>query len=193
MASENVCRAYLRDIIERRDRSGKTPLHHAVGNNEINFIKFLIEAGADINAKDNQGNTPLNNFPLYHDEDSYEARIDTLSFLIANGAEINNKNNKGYTILHSAVLKGNIDFVRFLLQQGANINTVDNYGNTPLHTALEDAEMVELLLKYHPDIIKNSRGQTPLDVAEENHLEDLYEMIGEYIENLPEIKEPDIY
>lgn len=190
MASENVCRDYLRNVIERKDRDGKTLLHHAVKNNEINFIKFLIESGADINAKDNNGRTPLNNFPLYNDEDDYEDRIDTLSFLITNGAEINNKDNKGNSILHTAIKKDNINFVRFLILNGANINNVDNYGNTLLHTALNDVEMVELLLKYYPAILRNKQGLTPLDIAAEDGLENIVEMLREYIENIPNIKEP---
>src|SRR5437588_11860946 len=99
MASEEVCRAYLRDIIERRDRSGLTPLHHAVKNNEINFIRFLIEAGADVNAKDNNGNTPLNMFPVFNiDGDNIENYFDILVFLISKRADINNKNRFGKTI-----------------------------------------------------------------------------------------------
>jgi ankyrin repeat protein len=194
MASEEVCRVYLRDIIERRDRSGLTPLHYAVKNNEINFIRFLIEAGADVNAKDNNGNTPLNMFPVSNiDGNNIGNYFDILVLLISKGADINNKNRFGKTILHSASEQDKIEFVESLLEQGANINVVDNDGDTPLHYAVNGRHeiMVELLLQHHADIIKNNHGETPLDIAEDEELDDITEMLSEYIKNLPEVKEPE--
>jgi ankyrin repeat protein len=43
------------------DEIGKTPLHYAVENEHFDVVKFLIEAGADVNAHDETtiGNTPL--------------------------------------------------------------------------------------------------------------------------------------
>lgn len=196
MASENVCRNCLRDVIERRDRKGKTPLHYAVESNEINFIRFLIDAGADVNAKDNKGNTPINDFRVYYSEkEEYDDRHETLSFLIASGADVNNKGEYGQTILHDAVEQSSHGFINSLLEQGANINVVDDDGDTPLHIAVKHKHeiVVELLLEHHPDITRNNEGKTPLDIAEEYDPEYIAQMLREYIETLPEIKEPDLY
>lgn len=195
MASEDVCKVYLREVIERRDRSGQTPLHHAVKNNEITFVRFLIDAGADVDAKDNNGNTPLNMFPVFDiDGDNIGNYFDTLVLLISRGADINNKNRFGKTILHTASEQNKIDFVESLLQEGANINVADNDGDTPLHYAVNGRHemMVEFLLQHHPDIIKNNSGETPLNIAEDEGLDDIGEMLREYIENLSEVKEPDM-
>lgn len=71
---------------------------------------------------------------------------------------------------------------------------MDNDGDTPLHYAVNGRHemMVEFLLQHHPDIIKNDSGETPLDIAEDEGLEDISEMLSTYIENLPEIKQPEM-
>jgi ankyrin repeat protein len=45
--------------LDIKDFNGKTVLHYACYNGNIEIVKLLIEAGADINAKDIYGNTPL--------------------------------------------------------------------------------------------------------------------------------------
>jgi ankyrin repeat protein len=210
MASK-VCNNCLRDVIDRRDDKGRTELHYAVLNDEESLVKFLVRAGADVNAKDNSGNTPLNLFPFtYHEDDDGNAwLIGRLAFLIENGADINNKDKYGKTILHRAVKKGTIKIVKFLLKNGANINIVDNSNNTALHIVVmddkwRDGPMIRLLLKYNPDIIKNNEGKTVLDIAldiakewveemdKEINEDDIVLMLREYIENLPQIKEPEM-
>ena len=42
-----------------KDELGKTPLHSASSFGQIDAVKALLELGADINAQDNRGNTPL--------------------------------------------------------------------------------------------------------------------------------------
>ena len=47
------------DINVRRAATNATPLHAAVSSNRHNVIELLLAADADINARDNHGNTPL--------------------------------------------------------------------------------------------------------------------------------------
>jgi ankyrin repeat protein len=190
MASGNICG----DFIKRRDRNDATPLHKAVQYNEYHFIKFLIEAGADINAKDKTGATPLNYFCVsmsryldseYARDQETEKLLRTLDYLIEHGADINNKPNGEETLLYTAVAQHSMSIVIYLLDHGADINTVDVMGNTPLHIAViaADDTMVDCLLEHHPDIRKNNRGQSPLDIANENELVDIVEVLTNYIDN----------
>ena len=43
---------------DKKDSEGNTELHLACLYNDYETIKFLIENGADVNAKDNNGQTP---------------------------------------------------------------------------------------------------------------------------------------
>jgi hypothetical protein len=44
---------------DARDPHGKTPLHRAVAASNEAMARLLLANGADVNAKDNKGNTPL--------------------------------------------------------------------------------------------------------------------------------------
>ena len=73
----------------------ETDLHLAAKNNLRFSSKYLIKAGADVNAKCNQLETPLY-------KASYEGHIEMVKILIQNGASINKKNVYGDTALHAA-------------------------------------------------------------------------------------------
>ena len=47
--------------LDEFDDVGKTPLHHAAEGGHFDIVRFLLEAGADVNARDEAraGNTPL--------------------------------------------------------------------------------------------------------------------------------------
>jgi ankyrin repeat protein len=76
----------------------------------------------------------------------------------------------GETLLHVAVRNGRCDMARLLLEAGADVNARGGEdGETPFGVAIADfstlvktdVEMVELLLKYHPDLsIVDQRGET---------------------------------
>jgi len=48
------------DSHKHRDKNGQRPLHHAAAHNHSKVILFLLSHGSYVNAKDEQGNTPLN-------------------------------------------------------------------------------------------------------------------------------------
>lgn len=119
--------------------NGTTPYWATVeGHTEI--AKLLIASGADVNAVNNEGETPL--FLAASNNCKEIAKL-----LISNGADVNSVEGRGYTPLHWASAGGYTEIVKLLISNGANVNTVGN-ADTPLSMAkwAEQNEIVEILI-----------------------------------------------
>jgi len=154
-------------------KGAPTPLHQAAADGNFKELRSLISKGADINAKDSLGRTPL----FYAVEKS-----DTLMFdlLIAKGADINVKDTAGNTPLHHAArLARNVGQpAAELARRGADVNATNNRRQTPLHVALEGEELgplsfvVSVLLRYDVNLnAKDSNGKTALHLAAQRAVE----------------------
>jgi uncharacterized protein len=133
------------------------------GDLETFKIKFDI---GDINKKDENGSG------LLHYAISGN-KFDIALFLINNNIDVNMTNSDGQTALHLICINQNLNVAKELLQRGIDINLRDKYGNNAMWTAVfnckgRNYEMVELLMKYNPDIsTKNNAGRSPLDFAKQ--------------------------
>ncbi len=100
----------------------------------------MIEEGADVNAKDNLGKTPLH----YSVE---ERDLDCLNFLIENGADVNAKDHLGKTPLHYSVEERDLVCLDVLIENRADVNAKDNDYNTPLDYITSEGEDEERMAK----------------------------------------------
>lgn len=107
----------------------RTPLHHALACASINTIHFLIDNGAQLDAKDRLGNTPLHLA-------AQRGLFSMVQMLLKKGICIDECDEHNYTPLHNAVEQGHVKITRFLLKAGANVNAQTCNGDTPLHLAL---------------------------------------------------------
>ena len=90
-------------------------------------IERLLAAGADIDAKDPAGSTPLIIASAHgHDE--------TAKWLIENGVEIDATSMLGDTALHAAAFLCHSELTALLIEKGADVNHKNNRGETPLDT-----------------------------------------------------------
>ncbi|MGH9520538.1 MAG: ankyrin repeat domain-containing protein, partial [Terriglobales bacterium] len=118
-------------VVNSRDKMGETPLHLAAKSDHSDVVEFLLDHGADVNARDSNGGfTPLD---LALSSFHYK---DVLELLIARGANVNTASKQGITPLEEAVMRDQKDAIELLLSKGADINAQDSGGNTALLWAL---------------------------------------------------------
>jgi uncharacterized protein len=113
-----------------KDGGGLTPLVYAVRSNDLDSVKALLAAGADINQVTGYGWSPL----LVATQNRY---YKLGAFLLDHGADVNLANKGAWTPLYLAtdnrnieggdypVRKGDmdhLDFIKLLLDKGANVN-----------------------------------------------------------------------
>ena len=152
-------------IISHERKMKNTPLHKAAKSNKNpNKIRALINKGADVNARNSYGNTPLHNATIYNNFEVVTALIDA-------GSDVNAKNNDDDTPLHCAL---DPEIVKMLIKAGADVNAKNKDGNIPLHYAWDDPETIKILLEAGADVnTKDKDGKTPLDFAleiDEKHI-----------------------
>ncbi|CAH8475125.1 unnamed protein product [Heterobilharzia americana] len=126
--------------INCRDTQGRnsTPLHLAAGYNNIEVLEFLLDAGADVNAKDKGGLIPLHNASSY-------GHVDVAALLIRYGTSVNAVDKWGYTPLHEAAQKGRTQLCALLLAHGADPKIRNQENQTPFDLASAD-DVKSLLL-----------------------------------------------
>lgn len=156
-----------------KDMYGDTVLHVATMMGiQVTVLEQMVKYGADINARNKQGVTPLS-VAIEHKLD------DHIKFYVQNNADINAEDVQGRTPLTQALASGQ-PLVEKIVTAG-NINSHDSEGNTPLHTAiLKDAplEMIQYMLSLNGDInMRNSTGDSPLYLAIQKNRRDIGELL----------------
>lgn len=151
-----------------------TPLHRAVASDNPEIVTLLINAGAIIDAQDEQSKTPLHIATASN-------KTKMVELLLSLGANTELKDNEGRTALHIATIYRFINIVGLLLNSKAEIDAIDNEGNTPLHLAQwEYTKIAQLLLDNGADSsILNRSGETPLKIAFKVEFE-MYYIDAEY-------------
>ncbi|HVR90347.1 MAG TPA: ankyrin repeat domain-containing protein [Novosphingobium sp.] len=119
-------------IVNTRDlTTGETALHIVTGKRDLTWMAFLLSRGANANARDVRGVTPLvlaANLGF----------IEGVELLIARGARLDESNQAGETPLISAVHSRSIGLMRILLKAGADPDRADNSGRSARDYALLD-------------------------------------------------------
>lgn len=134
----------LSDGFDDPDENGTTPLLYALNVTRFDqggYAAAFIEKGADIEAANHNGRTPL----MAAAENMHQ---ESLKLLVENGAGLNRQDRFGNTALHYAVLAGNEKQGRYLVKKGADFMITDNNGKTALDIVSEKGmtDLLELMI-----------------------------------------------
>ena len=181
-------------------KGGKPPSY----TSDVDHISLLIKEGADINALNNYGRSPL------CDSSLEQGNIDTMKLILDRGAAVNHRCANGETALHFVARECNekkmevlgmynadftlvsddhknsfhllleefyrdeascVETVLIMKKFGVDINMSDRNGNTILHIIAPRGKLslLQVLIEAGVDTkIKNSKGQTALDLARQS-------------------------
>jgi len=142
-------------------RNDGIPFHSPSRIVRREIVKILADAGADFEARNNAGKTPL----------FYAARtsdIALLQYLFRLGADRTVRNKCGNTIAANAATLSDVKTMQFLTASGIDIHTCGNDGGTLLHYAARNFDpavmqyLIDLGLDTHA---KNINGDMPIHYA----------------------------
>lgn len=192
--------------VNAKDKDGRSVLMHAADGGVCRYVKFLLENGAEVNARDNYHRNALAygmNEPsivrillakgadINEDGDqgcyvlsrvSYDVKL--MKLLIFKGANINSKSEDGRTPLMMATLMNSREGIIFLIQKGANVNARYETGSEKGYTALMTAikwdviNTIKSLIANGADIhVTAKNGDTPLSLAEKLDNQRIYQFL----------------
>jgi uncharacterized protein len=170
--------------INAQNKEGYTALHLAAMSYRLDIVEILVNNGADIHIRCNEGDSPLfvstdKEISKYLIEKGVDIHtrfndgctllfsansIPLYTYYLSLGLDINAQDNDGYTVLHKELLNdANPDLIRFLVEHGANPNLKTDTGHTALH-CVQDYSSLYLLCKHGADlnVQDSTHGCTPL-------------------------------
>ena len=108
-----------------------SPMWVAARNGNIEAVKQHLAAGADVNAKNRSGWTPLH-------QAVWGGHKEIAELLIANGADVNTTTDGGrWTPLHESARSNRKVIAKLLINKGADVNAKGEDGETPLDLAIQ--------------------------------------------------------
>jgi ankyrin repeat protein len=155
-------------------------LIEAVKAGDIDAVRGLLSAGADVNLRDSEGSTLLMLA-------AHSGNLAMVSALLEAGTEVNACDERGWSALMKAAYnadldRGFADVVQALIDAGADVEMPIGYGIRPLMLASGYGEtaVVETLLKAGADVTaRNEGGLTALMMVKQKHYVDVINMLHE--------------
>ncbi|TPX30758.1 hypothetical protein SmJEL517_g05739 [Synchytrium microbalum] len=163
--------------------SGRTALHVAADNSQIDVVNWLLDSGALTDTKDQLGCTSLYLA-------ARKGLVEIVKALKDHGADLDQANNLNQTPLFAAAFKGHIKAVEYLISMNADVNIVAADGRDALFVAAQNGHfnVLQALSSGSDTQIDKTAigppsglaGQTPLWAAASNgYLENVKYLVDE--------------
>ncbi|KAL8563959.1 hypothetical protein ACOMHN_025290 [Nucella lapillus] len=193
--------------VAAKNRHGRSALHIACQQGNLDCVKLLLDKNADLLAKDKKGMTPFSkacqfnhlevvkfllrhHLPVIANEPSLPLcravranSLDVMKHLIFRGMRLDARGKKKETLLHIACQKGHYEMAELLVKRGLPVNAVDHIGQTALHYAVQrpnNLDMLKLLTQNGADVnIRCLRDRTALHSEEFKGDEPMRDFLGQ--------------
>ena len=160
-----IARGSMIDLCELQ--GADTPLMAATKSKNYHVAKALLDAGADVDRKNNAGQTAVYQTVLYNHRDGV---LEMLKLLLARGASPRLSARDLSWPIHMAAQHGRADCIVVLLDSGSDVDPPDAWGQTPLMRACQNSHInaVRLLLQRGGNVnLRDRNGCTALYLAVE--------------------------
>ncbi|KGL78584.1 Ankyrin repeat and SOCS box protein 10, partial [Tinamus guttatus] len=138
-------------VNSRTEEEDDTALHVAARHGLADHVGLLLRHGAELEAKNEEGQTPLNAACAQpHQPQDMERYYRVCQLLVESGANVNAADRDRQHPLHLACKNANAQVVELLLARGAHVNIMNYSGNTALHNILQ---MTAYKLEHHPELV----------------------------------------
>lgn len=154
--------------VDARDKNQEMPLHCASQNWTLGAAEVLLEYGANVNAENAQGWTPLH---VASAQLSFNGSgVTFVHILLKQGTDVNARDRDQATPLHFASCGLESVIAQVLVENGAQVNAVNTQGWNALHLMLAQdnakVKIAELLMSWGVDInARVTEERTPLHLA----------------------------
>ncbi len=155
----------------------------------LRTAKLLLDNGADVEARNRYGETPLIAAALH-------AHADIVKLMLKKGANVEDSDDRGETALiaaacncASATMNSAYDAVKALLEYGADVNARSQDGTTALMAAARgpgNVDTLKLLLDAGADATaKDNHGNTALSLAKKAHRPEKVQLLAAAMRKTP--------
>ena len=158
---------------------GATPFFLATVSADVELMRILADAGADISVNGRANNTPLmvaagaaQDATTRRNAEELKSAVEAVKVLVELGADVNAKNDDGQTAMHAAAFNGADAIVELLAARGAAVDLPDKKGETPWSMAAGISPVLRYRGFYgiHPSTVAllEKLGATPITREEMN-------------------------